>query len=160
MDEISLEYLRDQHAVSQVLYGYARGIDQRNWKAFRTCFCDEVLIDVSSWSGAPATTLKVDQWVETVRDGLSGFDSTQHMITNHQIDCQGDRAHATSNVQATHVLGDEQAVLGGGYDTHLIKTDVGWQIHRNTLNVTWRSGRQELFLEARERWEAQGSGSK
>ena len=146
-----LQSLLDKQAISEVLYAYAAGCDRRDWSRFRACFCEQVEIDLSSWSGAPAAVMQRDDWVAGVRAGLSGFDSTHHLSGNHLIEITGDSAHATSNIQASHILAGERVVLGGWYDTHLAREDDTWRIARSQLNITWREGRQELFAEAAER---------
>ena len=148
MHSAPLQSLLDKQAISEVLYRYAAGCDRRDWDLFRECFCDEVEIDLSSWNGNPPAVLPLDAWVNGVRAGLSGFDATQHLSANHLIEIDGDRAHATSNVQASHMLGDERVILGGWYDTHLVRRGGKWRIARSALNVTWRSGREELFAQA------------
>ena len=65
--------LTDRMEVSRTLYGYAHGVDRRDWAGFRDCFCDEVEIDLSSYNGQPPVTMGLDDWVESVRSGLSGF---------------------------------------------------------------------------------------
>ena len=143
--------LMDDLAIREVLYGYAAGVDRRDWALFRDCFTDEVTVDLSSWNGRPAATLRADDWVAGVRAGISGFDATQHLTANHRVRVDGDRARCTSEVQATHVLGGERVVLGGWYDTGLRRTPAGWRIASSTLHVTWREGREELFAEAARR---------
>src|SRR3972149_3056387 len=86
----SLQELLDRQAVSGVVSRYATGIDMRDWTLYRTCFTDEVEIDFTSWSGGEAQRLPADQWVAGVRSGLAGFESTQHISTNHVITLDGD----------------------------------------------------------------------
>ncbi len=148
MHQDDLQLLLDKQAISEVLFNYSAGCDRRDWDLFRACFCDEVEIDLSSWNGNPPATLPADTWVEGVRMGLSGFDETQHLSSNHLIQVSGENAHATSNVQASHALAGERVVLGGWYDTDLVRGDGGWRIARSRLNVSWREGREELFAEA------------
>ena len=151
MSSEQVQTLIDKQAISEVLYRYAAGCDRRDWDLFRACFCDEVEIDLSSWNGNPPAVLPLETWVAGVRAGLSGFDATQHLSGNHLVEVDGDRAHATSNVQASHRLGDERVVLGGWYDTRLLRQEGQWRIARSALNVTWRSGSEELFARAAER---------
>ena len=91
MSQEKWEELQDRMEVSRTLYGYAHGVDRRDWPAFRDCFCDEVEIDLSSYNGEPPVTMPLDDWVESVRSGLSGFDATQHISANHLIEIDGDR---------------------------------------------------------------------
>ncbi|MFP8874220.1 MAG: nuclear transport factor 2 family protein, partial [Myxococcota bacterium] len=104
MDQGDREDLLDRMEVSRTLYGYAHGVDRRDWESFRDCFCDEVEIDLSSYNGNPPVKMAVEDWVQGVRAGLSGFDATQHISANLLVEIDGDRAHATSDVQASHML--------------------------------------------------------
>ncbi|MDG2335510.1 MAG: nuclear transport factor 2 family protein [Myxococcota bacterium] len=159
MQPDDLEGLLHKQAISEVLYSYAAGCDQRDWKLFARCFCDEVEIDLSSWNGNPPTRLPRDTWVEGVRSGLSGFDATQHLSGNHLVEVNSEEARATSNIQASHMLGGERVVLGGWYDTRLLHQAGQWRIARSQLNITWREGREELFAEAAARGLPQGDGT-
>ena len=86
MPNTTISEIEDRFAIRETLYGYARGADTRDWDLFRDCFLDEVEIDLSSWNGAPASVWTRDEWVANVRQGLSGFDATQHLTANHLIE--------------------------------------------------------------------------
>ena len=154
MPNTTISEIEDRFAIRETLYGYARGADTRDWDLFRDCFLDEVEIDLSSWNGAPASVWTRDEWVANVRQGLSGFDATQHLTANHLIEVEGNEARCTSDVQASHRLGDQRVVLGGWYDTSLRRTEGGWKIRSSTLHVTWREGSEALFAEAAQRLDA------
>ena len=66
----------------------------------------------------------------------------------------GDRAHATSDFQASHMLDGERVVLAGWYDTHLKRERGRWRISRNQLNATWTQGPPALYAQAAERFAA------
>jgi hypothetical protein len=143
-----LANLVDRSAISDVIHRYATGVDGRDWEAFRAIFTDEVDIDLSSWNGAPGSRMSADAWVAGVRAGLSGFDSTQHISANHQITIDRDSAHCTSYVQASHSLGPERYVLGGYYESDLLRESSSWKISASRLTVTWRLGDPGLFATA------------
>ena len=157
MPDSKIQNIEDRIAIRDTLYNYARGADSRDWDLFRCCFLEEVEIDLSSWNGAPASAWPLEEWVATVRRGLSGFDATQHLTANHLIEAEGDQARCTSDVQASHRLGKQRVVLGGWYDTQLRRTSSGWKIGSNTLHVTWREGPETLFAEAAQRLEPETS---
>jgi len=132
-----LDALLDRAAISDLIHLYATGVDQRDWPRYRRCFTDPFEVDLSSWNGAPARSMPADVWVEGVRAGLSGFDSTQHISANHLIELDGDEARCTSYMQASHCLDGDRAVLGGYYDSDLRRTAEGWKIRRSRLTITW-----------------------
>ncbi len=135
-------------AIRDVLYAYATAVDTRHWHLFRSCFDDEVEIDLSSWNGRPAARLRADDWVTGVRAGLSGFDATHHLTANHLIELAGAIGRCTSDVQASHVLGRERVIIAGWYDTRMSRSGDAWRIAASTLHVTWRKGPERLFNEA------------
>ena len=151
--------LLDHRAIVDVVLQYALGVDSRDWALYRACFADEVEVDLSSWNGQPSARMAAADWVAGVRAGLSGFDTTQHLNTNHRVELDGDRARCRSAIRASHHLEGECCVLGGHYDHGLIRTDAGWRIARNVLNVTWREGPEELFGRAAERAARSGDAS-
>lgn len=155
-DESTARLLRDlldREAIRDTLIRYATGVDTRDWVLFRSCFSDPVEIDLSSWTGAAAADVPVDEWVASVRAGLAAFDVTHHMSSNHCIDVAGERATCRSYVQARHCIrgpqGDEIFTLGGHYLTRLLRQPEGWRIRASRLTVTWSEGDRSLFTRAR-----------
>ena len=128
---------------------YATGIDRRQWDLYRSIFADEVIMDFSSWSGSPASTMSADDWTAGVRATLEPFDATQHVLTNFVVDIAGDSAACTCYMSAHHHLvihGERHLHSIGGYYVHkLERGNDGWLIHGSTLNVTWEMGDRGLF---------------
>jgi hypothetical protein len=99
----TLQDLIDRAVISDTLLAYATGVDRRDWALYRSIFCDEVKMDVSSWSPAKGT-YRIDDWMAAVRESIVCFDSTAHVLTNHVITLDGDRATAVAQMTATHYL--------------------------------------------------------
>lgn len=141
---MTTEDLLDRAAIGDTIMRYATGIDRRRWPLYRSIFADEVDIDFSTWSGV-AERMRADDWVERVRQGLSGFDATQHNLTNLVFEIDGDTATCVVNMIAVHRLGDEFQRLGGFYTHRLRRGGDGWEITGCTLTVTWEEGDRALF---------------
>jgi len=158
MSKLTVEALLDRAAITDTVYRYATGIDTRDWALYRSIFADEVDFDFHTWSGAPPSRIKADDWVAGVRGGLSGFDATQHTLTNPVVTLNGDEATCVMYMSALHYLvtGEKREMqsLGGYYTDKLRRTGDGWKIHACTLTVTWTMGDRGLFTIARERWDA------
>ena len=158
MSDEALHMLLDRQAISDTVIRYATGIDMRDWEAYRSCFTDEVDTDFTSFGGGEPQTMQADQWVAGVRAGLSGFEATQHISTNHVITLDGDSAICVSYMQAQHYLpndeGDSSLTLGGYYTNSLVRTKDGWRIRRCHLKVTWTTGNRQIFELARARYAA------
>lgn len=149
MTEKNLQWLIDRADITDTIHKYATGIDLRDWPTYRSIFADEVEFDFSSFEGQPPSTMKADDWVVQVRSVLSGFDATQHVLTNHVIDIDGDRATTSVYMKAEHFLandkGDNSIALGGYYSHVLHRDSAGWKIVKCKLTVTWNRGNRSLF---------------
>lgn len=155
MSQLALETLIRRAEISDVVNRYATGIDRRDWALYRSCFADEIDLDFTSWSGGEPSRIAADQWVAGVRDGLSGFDATHHVSSNHVVDVDGNEGRCVSYMVAYHVLatamGENIFTLGGYYTNRLRKTSGLWKIHACKLTVTWATGNRHLFELARAR---------
>jgi len=160
---LTLETLIARAEISDVVNRYATGIDRRDWVLYRSIFADEVDLDFTTWSGGEPRRIRGDDWVAGVRDGLSGFDATQHLSMNHVHTIEGEDATCVSYMIALHYLvvdGDRQMQgLGGFYTNQLRRGPDGWKIHACKLTVTWEMGDRGLFQIAGQRWAARKAGA-
>jgi len=66
------------------------------------------------------------------------------MVTNHDIDVDGDTATCRCYFQAQHVrraaVDGPNFIIAGRYEDELVRTDHGWRIHRRVLTIMWREG--------------------
>ena len=150
------ERLLDEQDVIRSILRYASGIDMRDWDLYRRVFADELEIDFTSWSGGQPTKMAADQWVQAVRGTLSGFEGTQHTLTNFVVGIDGDAARAVVYMQAQHYLpngrGDSTLTIGGYYTHDLVRAETDWKIRKARLTVTWTTGNRHIFELARERF--------
>ncbi len=95
MSEAELQGLVDRAAISEVVLGYATGLDRRDWDLYRSIFTDEIEMDFSSL-GIPAGRVDADQWVADAELLFAGFEATQHLSANHVYELRGDEASCVS----------------------------------------------------------------
>jgi hypothetical protein len=69
-DEQSLSDSSDRFAVSDVVLGFARSLDIKDWKACRGCFLDEIETDYSDLRGEPPSRVQADDFVAKRRTAL------------------------------------------------------------------------------------------
>jgi hypothetical protein len=123
--------------------------DRRDWTALAGVFADPVTLDYTSLSGGEPATLHPPEIVAAWRATLGRLDATQHLMANHLVTVDGDRATATAQFQAVHVLanphGDPTWTLGGHYLFGLVATPTGWRIDAVTMTATWATGNQQIM---------------
>jgi hypothetical protein len=149
------ETLCDRADIIDVQHRYAAGIDGRDWRLYRSVFAEIVRFDFSSWYGGEAEEIEADAWVERVAARQSGFDATQHQMSNHVVTLGGSTAECMTYIVARHclVLDGVQhlQVIGGYYSNRLAKLEETWKITSCTLKVRWTTGDRRLFDLAAER---------
>ena len=66
---MSAEQIADQLAIHDVLFRYARALDDRDWQLLRTCFTEDAVCEVG------ATLRGIDSIIAFSEGVLSGFGS-------------------------------------------------------------------------------------
>jgi hypothetical protein len=141
--------------VIEAQHRYAFGIDTRDWEMYRSVFADVVHFDFTSWYGGEPSEIPADDWVRRVAATQSGFDGTQHQMSNHRVVLDGGQAHCTTYIVARHYLridGEHHIeAIGGYYSNRLQHAGDRWLIDRCVLTVLWTKGDRKLFALAAER---------
>lgn len=126
MNDSFLTSLAERVRIIELVNRFGMAIDLRDWESFRSLFANPVEFDYSS-IGETAGTLQPDDIVSTARRDLGGFQATQHMITNHQVEVLNDAATCYAHVRAQHFLpndlGEPTFEMGGYYTVGLVRTD-------------------------------------
>lgn len=150
-DERSLSVLEDRAAVVDVVLGFARALDVKDWAACRRCFTDEIEADYSDLRGEPPRTVKADDFVALRRGALETL-KTLHLSSNHLVTLDGDRATCVS-AAVIHRFRPED---GARFDTYCAYTHVlvrgasGWKINKVKQSVYWSTGNPDIHAGARQ----------
>jgi hypothetical protein len=155
---VSHTELARRGAVLDVQHDYGFGIDLRDWTLYRSVFAEEVHFDFTSWYGGAPFVLPADDWVDRVRARQSGFDGTQHQMTNPRVAFDADGATCVTYVVARHYLRIDDAhhvqAIGGYYTNRMVESADGWRIAQCRLTVLWTHGDRGLFDIAAARFSA------
>jgi hypothetical protein len=147
-DSAKLQLLLDRAAISDVVNCYALAVDSRDWEMLRSCFTDEIEVQMDWWEARGPRTTTADDFIAGVKQ-LAGFRATQHISSNHVIEIERDDARCLSYLHGMHYLpnpeGENYFILGGYYENDLVRAGEGWKIRRIKLNVTWQAGNRHVF---------------
>jgi len=126
------QWLADRLACQDVMASYAKGVDERDFELYRSCFADDVKIvgfgDAQIDGG--------DAWTDYVVGALNNFTKTQHMLGPQLATINGDTADCRTDVQAWHLMkepADQTLTLWATYLSRMQRTDDGWKIIRHEL---------------------------
>lgn len=132
---VDVRVLRDRLDIAANLSRYTYGCDTKDYDLIASAFTPDASIDYDS---LPPFEHGFSDFIDNVRQTLTQLKSTQHFIGNLHVDVDGDRAHCTSYVQATHVADNGHMFTGAGrYDDDLIRTPDGWKIAARVFRRQW-----------------------
>ncbi|MFC4374172.1 nuclear transport factor 2 family protein [Nocardia halotolerans] len=67
---------------------------------------------------------------------------THHVMANHRVVLDGDKADVTAHLTAVHVRGDAdssaQFAIGGHCTAAVVRTAAGWRVRRFVFTLVWR----------------------
>ena len=137
----------DAAAVEALITELFQATDDRRWDNVRATMADSVYVDYSALGGEPGLQTP-QQIVGGWEQLLPGFDRTTHQLHNFSVWTAGDRATATFDAIATHVIpgasgGDDWTVFVG-YDTEFTRTDGRWKLARIDLSLYDQQGNENL----------------
>lgn len=153
---MDLQSLIDHHQIIEAINNVAICADLGKWdKLVSEVFAAEVTVDYSSLFGGEAQIMQAKDLVAGWQSVLPGFEATQHLLSNHQVALNGDRARALAYVRAYHYLpnrtGGSTWVVGGYYDYELVREQTGWRVCKIKLNLQYTEGNQNLINIAQQR---------
>lgn len=152
-NENVLAVLSDRMDISETVIRYATGVDMHDWVLFRSCFTDEVDIDITSFRGGSPFHMTAEDWTASVSAGISRYKAVQHLSSNHVITLNGDDATCVSYMQARHYFPLESSencfMIGGYYTNTLVRTRLGWKIRKMVQTVTFTEGDRSQFEQYR-----------
>ena len=103
MNNESVSFLVEKDAVVRVLSQYAQGIDRKDAELYRSCLTDPIDVDAGDFGG---TGMRADDWLAEAFEIADGYTSTQHIITNHEVEFPdgpgGNEARCRAYLQAQH----------------------------------------------------------
>jgi 3-phenylpropionate/cinnamic acid dioxygenase small subunit len=133
---MELRELQDKMEVHELLARYARGVDTRDWDLWRSVFTPDATVDYSSAGAAVGSR---DEVAAALERGIATLPWTQHIITNIEVDLDGDRAKVRAMfLNPMQLPGlDGPSCCGGYYHNDLVRTPEGWKSARLVEENVW-----------------------
>ena len=127
--------LADRIAAEDLLTRYATAVDRRDWQQYRSIFTADAEIDYTSAGGIAGT---VDEIVGFLSTSLEMFEMTQHLVSNIDLEVNGESATVTAMFNNPMRLpGGDTWFTGGWYHHDLVRTPDGWRSRRLREESAW-----------------------
>ncbi len=129
----------DVRAIIDVTIAYTWALDTKDFEALRNVFLPNATADLRGvWCDG------ADAIISRISGALVRLDASQHLIGNHQVKVNGDRATCRCQLQSQHVRfgtnGGDNFLVGGVYEDRLIRTSKGWRIEHRVMRQVWQDG--------------------
>lgn len=122
--ESAIKELIDRQRIWDCLLRYTRGVDRLDRELMLSAFHEDALIDQGSFKGSREN---LADWVLTYHEKNQLL--TQHLMTNHFCEIEGDSAHAETYVAYYGTnLAEKEAFAVGRYIDRLERGLNGWAI--------------------------------
>lgn len=139
--------LINKSEITSVVNSYFRALDERTFDAqhFATIFTTEA--QVTRPNGA--SLIGPEEISASHQHSFARFESSQHLLTGHEISIQGNTAIVRVNLMAMHMWqgsntnankADNFFVAGGVIDAKLVQANGQWRISEVSNTVSWRAG--------------------
>jgi len=142
-----LQILLEEDKIKKLQYQYARAVDLHDYQLLLDCFTETIAVDFTDYlPEARFDDLPAKDWVNMVRQLTEPLDATQHLMSNFDIEIQGDTASALIYLRAMHYLpnnrGENHAECGGYYQNTYKKIGNLWKIKSMKLTYSFWLGNQ------------------
>jgi ketosteroid isomerase-like protein len=137
---------QDRLDVADLVNAYAEALDRRDWSALDEVFTADVVADYNgqySLTGRHAVT-------DMIRTYLDPCGPTQHLLGNHRVTVDGDRARLSVKMRVHHIGAGDRAGFTyecfGWYHAEAVRTSARWRIETWRQEVTAELGTRDVFV--------------
>ena len=132
----------DQFEIMHLQNQYAVAIDSGDWGWFRQLFTSDVVADYATVGHWNDLWVGLEPWAQAFeRMHEQDFAATQHRMSTHVVEVQGDTAWALCYGDVSLSLHEDPertiSVLGY-YDDDVVRTESGWRIARRRFREILR----------------------
>jgi ketosteroid isomerase-like protein len=153
--EAMIHKLADRQAISDCLANYCRAVDRLDRELLLSVYHDDAIDDHGVFVGSPR---EFADWVFEFHSRAQS--STQHIITNHICDLDGDIAHTETYYMfaAMNKQGAQLTLSGGRYIDRFERRAGRWAIALRRVVSDWAGAPGEAWLSPEGRVALNGSG--
>jgi hypothetical protein len=160
MDQ-NISQLLEQHAISDVVTRFFRGLDTFDTDTVRAAIGDEFTLDAGAVLDQAPAPVPVDEFIEGLVARNWGFTHTVHMHPDHFIEIDGATARVYCHMWASHLVGDgpdEYYACYGDYEIDLVRGE-DWRMSKLTILIRGLDGGDPARIyEIAARRQADGEG--
>lgn len=143
--------IADRLAIRRLVDEYARRVDRVDAAGAAALFTEDGTLRIfGRGETEPNRERRGRDEMARAFAGLTRYDVTMHLVGNHLVELDGDRAAGETYCQASHISSEERPdgtiqrevyVMHIRYEDRFVRTDAGWLIDRRELRVEFTETR-------------------
>jgi 3-phenylpropionate/cinnamic acid dioxygenase small subunit len=146
--EDAMRELIDERDIRATLVAYTKMVDQRDWDRMDEIFAPGASLDYRSSGGQAGPYRETLGWLARA---LDPWPLNLHLIGNHEIEIDGDRAKSSCYFLAPMGRNepDGRQIMttnAGSYHDELVRTPDGWRIQARVCEQTILTGLPEDYV--------------
>jgi len=138
-----LRALLDEKAIVDLTVSYCWALDTRRFEDLRAVFLPDA---TANYAGQELDG--VEAIMARCSEALTPLDDSQHIVADHQVRIDGDRATSRCYFHAQHIRrvadGGANFIVAGRYEDELERGVDGWRIRRRRLVTQWTEGNTKV----------------
>jgi hypothetical protein len=142
--------------IIECVHGALLAAEEGDWKRHSSYFSESVELLIRD-GVLLRLRLSLQDWTTRTQSSLSVFTASQHILTNHIVEIEDDKASLRGNFQALYMYGRQGSLqsmqtIGGRLNLTLTSAEGAWRITKCELTVIWKVGESKLFEQASASW--------
>lgn len=137
----------DEAFIIRIVNTFFRALDEKH---FGDSYLGQMLTaDARVIRPNGAATIGLANIIDSFAKSFVRFEATQHLLTGHDVDVNGDTAYVWANLVAIHIwkdrpvkasMPDRSFTAGGIITAALRRSPDGWRISEMEMRAIWRTG--------------------
>jgi hypothetical protein len=138
---------QDEALIIRVVNTFFRALDEKHFDdaSFRQILDADARVTRPNGAATVGPANIADSFVRS----FARFEATQHLLSGHHVDVDGDTAAVRANLVAIHIwndrpveasMADRSFTAGGVITAALRRSPDGWRISKTEMRVIWRTG--------------------
>jgi 3-phenylpropionate/cinnamic acid dioxygenase small subunit len=136
-------YEKDVNEIIALTIKYCWALDERDWESLSEVFSAEACAKLGSTEHKGIKSI-----IERCQKALVPLDFSHHMVSNHVVKIEGDKANCKCYFHAQHVRTSTPEganfLIAGKYEDKLTQIDEEWKITSRVLTKIWTEGNEKV----------------
>jgi hypothetical protein len=145
--------LEDKEEIVELMHSFAAAMDVQDWDLLRSVFAPDIAVDHTAehWNRGKVVEVQkgLDEVMRVMKAGVSRHFVSHHIITNHRIVVDGDRARASCYLHSVHVDDPQRPTEhddhGAWYIVELARTPKGWKMEYLKHTSLWNAEKMKAL---------------